>query len=90
MEVHVVLYHWCTSEEEGTDVIGVYENHDRACLKMYKHMVEVKKRVEENYGCKFDADFEMNDNTYISFGFYGDGCTMDHSWSGRIETFTVE
>lgn len=90
MEVHIVLYHWCTDEEEGTDVVGCYADHDRACAEMRKHMEEVERRVIENYHPKFDADFKMDDKTYIAFGFYGTGCGMDHSWSGRVETVTVE
>lgn len=90
MEVHVFLYHWCTAEEEGTDVLGVYSDFEKACVDMHRYMREVESRVRADYDdMDFDVDFAMDEKTYVSFGFYGRGCGMDHSWYGRIETMPV-
>lgn len=90
MDVHVVLYHWCTDEEEGTDIVGAYTNYNRACDEMRAHMAEVRRRVVENYGEKFHEDFEMDAENYFAFGRYGNGCLTDNTWSGCVETVTVE
>ena len=90
MEVHVFLYHWCTSEEEGTDVMGVYADHEKACVEMQQYMREVESRKKADYDdVEFDDDFAMYEKDYVSFGFYGKGYGMDHTWSGRVETMPV-
>lgn len=89
MEVHIILYHWCTDEEEGTDIVGVYADYDRACNEMQRHMSERRESLMEDYD-HFDVDFEQCEKNYVSFGFYGRGYGMDHSWSGRVETMSVE
>lgn len=90
MNVYVVLYHWCTDEEEGTDVVSIHKNYDIACSEMHKHMEEVRKRVVENYGDEFDTDFDMDTENRVVFGWYGNGFCVDNTWSGRVDTVTVE
>ena len=89
MEVHIVLYHWCTDEEEGTDIVGAYADYERACAEMHRYMRERRESLEEDYD-HFDSDFAQDEKSYVSFGFYGSGYGMDHSWSGRVETVHIE
>lgn len=89
MDVHVILYHWCTDEEEGTEIVGAYYDFDRACDEMHSYMKKRREALSGDYD-HFHQDFEQDNLTYLSFGFYGEGYRMDNSWSGRVETIHVE
>ena len=87
--VHIVLFHYCTAEQEDTDVVGVYADINRARSDMRKFMRDLKKNLLDNNYDSFDADFEQDCDDYISFGFYGVGSGMDHSWAARVESCEV-
>lgn len=91
MEVHIVIYRWCANDDEGTDIIGVYTDKTRACSELHAHMRAVEQRVRQYYGDdRFHEDFAMDEQTYISFGFYGEGLGLDCVWIGQVETMPVE
>ena len=90
MKVHVVKYRYTLAEMDGFDVIGVYFDYDKACLEMARHMKQVYDRNVEYYGDRFDSDFEVTEENYISFGFYGEGYECDQVWVAEVDTMEVE
>lgn len=87
--VCVFSYHWCTAETEGTEVIGIYRDFQKASAAMRAYMTALRDTVKDEYE-HFDADFDNDDNDYVSFGFYGEGFGTDHVWSGRIDIVEVQ
>lgn len=89
MEVHIILFHHRTAEEDGTDIVGVHHDIEYARTEMQRFMSEWRDNLLFNGYTHFDSDFELNGVDYVSFGFYGSGSGVDHIWSGRVETRTV-
>lgn len=90
MEVHVVMYRWNTEEYTSCDIVGVYSDFEVACSVLHNHMSHVKNHIQASYRREFDANFDMNEKTYVSFGFYNGGFGLNHCWVATVETVNME
>lgn len=88
-KVHVWIYHWCTDEEEGSEVMGIYRDLDKASREMRAFMASQRQALEDD-DYRFDDDCEYDDDDFICFGFYGTGFVGDNYWSSRIKTVEVK
>lgn len=88
MVVAIFLYHYCTDDREDTEIVGVYSNYGDACEAMHLYMAETRKELDK-YGYEWDADFENDDESRRSFGFYCRGYTGNRMWEGWVELWEV-
>ncbi|MPM11450.1 hypothetical protein SDC9_57794 [bioreactor metagenome] len=91
MQVHIIKYHWCNVNEEGSDIIGVYFDYDKAVKMMKEFAASGKEGAQFDFGPHdWEPDFDQDGERYISCGWYGGCCDMDSTWSLELITMEVE
>ena len=72
MKTYTIYHHWDNPNAGGHDFYGTYLDQDLAIREM-KALADDDRRIQEENGAEWDADFYQNTDTYISYGFYVGG-----------------
>ena len=90
MKTYTIYHHWDSPNDAGYEFPGAYLDRDRAIRKM-KFLADADRWRREQCGDEWDADLCQNDDTCISYGFYGEGfyCDTTNVW-GLVEQEVIE
>lgn len=72
MKTYTIYHHWDSPNYAGYEFPGAYLDRDRA-IRVMKFLADADRWRREQCGDEWDADLCQNDDTYISYGFYGEG-----------------
>lgn len=79
MKIYTIYHHGDSPNYAGYEFPGTYLDRARAIREM-KLLADADRRWREQDGDEWDADFCQNDDTYISYGFYGRGIYGDTTY----------
>lgn len=72
MKTYTIYHHWDSPNYAGDEFPGAYLDRDRA-IRVMKFLADADRWRREQCGDEWDADLCQNDDTCISYGFYGEG-----------------
>ena len=90
MKTYTIYHHWDNPNYAGYEFPGAYLDRDRA-IRVMKFLADADRWRREQCGDEWDADLCQNDDTYISYGFYGEGfyCDTTNVWE-LVEQEVIE
>ncbi len=91
MQVHIILHHWCNTDEEGQDICGAFSDRNTAIKTMHQLAKQEREAAAKDWNRAFHPDFECDEDTFIAYGWYNYGiCDLDCSWSWSLESMEVQ
>lgn len=90
MKTYTILHRWNQLNDDGCELVDAYLDKARALREM-RSLAEKDRKSQEEYGAVWDDDFCQDDDTYISYGFYGGAFYSDttNAWE-LVEQEVIE
>ena len=83
MKIYTIVHRWNDPNYEGCELAGTYLDQTLAIREM-KVLADDDRHVKEEKGYEWDDDFFQNNDTYISYGFYGQGLCGDTTYEWEL------
>ena len=90
MKVYVITKTWTTPDDDGHELVAAYSVWDEAVDMLREFAHENKRRLTKIYGDVWVSDYSQDDETYISFGFYGHACEPDTIYTWELIPMEVQ
>ena len=90
MKVYIITALWSTPTAEGHELVQCFRDEIEAKQVFREMALSNKRELENDFGYIWNDDYTMEDDCYISFGFYGESFEPDTIYTWELIEMEVE